>query len=557
MSFVHHEYLYLLIGVIPLFYVLLKAKTLDINEIFSKEVLDKIVVKQRGFISKRARLFILLVALIFMVLALARPVVLQEEKEEKEVEGFNLVIALDISKSMNAKDIFPTRLEYAKHLIFKVMDELKEAKISVIAFSSDAFLVSPFSEDFKSIEFLVSNLNPEFISAKGSSILSALSATKKVYDAINAQEGNVLLISDGADGKEIQESVEFAKANNLKVHVLNLGTKQGDSLEDENGVLIKDSEGHIVISKRDDAIAKVASSSDGSFLSVTSNTNTLELFVMQIRDASAKQKVQRDIYQGAQELFLYPLVFASILVFLSFNSLRFFLLFLVLFISKDVNAGLLDFLHVKKANDSYKSAKYEEASHEFSLLDSSEARYNEANALYKNKEYEKALERYKSIKNFKEENEYQRLHNLGNTYAALKQYDEAIKNYEEALKLKDDADTRHNLELLKNQKNQENKNQDNENQDKQEQREDKQQENQKNSDAKKESQSQEKQNESQNDQKEQEKTEQQNSTNEQKDKKMMSEIEAKKWEEKMKEKNFKTQPMKMQIQKRSSVENSW
>lgn len=561
MSFVHYEYLYLLIGLSVLLYYILKTKTVDVSEVFSKEVMEKILVKKKGFISKKTRLVMLLLALALMIIALARPVILQDEKQEKEVEGFNLVIALDISKSMNVKDIFPSRLEYAKHLIFKVMDELKEAKICVVAFSSDAFLVAPFSEDFKSIKFLVSNLNPEFISAKGSSMMSALRGAKKVYDAIGARSGNLLLISDGADGKEIQESISFAKESDLKVHVLNLGTQKGSSIEDENGALIKDKDGNIVISKRDDTIAKLSSSSGGSFLSIASSTNSLGLFTTQIRNASTKQKVKRDIYERTQELFMYPLVLSCVLVFFSFNSLRFFMLFLVILTCKDANAGMFDFLHVEKANESYKNKEYEKASKEFSMIDSNEAKYNEANALYKNKKYEKAQELYKSIKGFEKEKEYKRLHNLGNAYANLEQYDEAIKTYEEALKLKDDADTKYNLELLKEQKKKK------EQENKQQNRDEKEQKKQENKDKEKKKNEQnqkdndEKENSSEENkedtQKQKEEEKQQSDVKNQEQQKKMSEAEAKKWEEKMQDKVFKTQPMKMEIAKRKSIENNW
>jgi Ca-activated chloride channel family protein len=556
MSFLHTEYLLGLLLLLPFFYYIFRLKELDINSIFAQEVIEKIVVKKRGFISKKTRLLLLLSALVFMIIALSRPVILKDEKIQKELDGFNLLIALDISKSMNAKDIFPSRLEYAKHLIYKMMEELQEAKIGVLAFSSNSFLVSPFSEDFKSIEFLISNLNPEYISAKGSSLLSALESSKKIYDSINAKEANIVLISDGADGNEIEQSIKYAKANALKVHILNIGTKTGSSIEDKEGVLIKDKEGNIVITKRDDSIAELASQSGGSFLSVASNTNNLSLFVTQIRASSTKEKVTRDIYEGATELFIYPLFVSIVLVFFSFNSLRFFVIVLFVFTCKDANAGIFDFLHVNKANESYEKKEYKQAAQEFSVLDSDEARYNEANALYKNKEYEKALQKYNEIKSFENEKEYQRLHNIGNTLANMQKIDEAIKSYEEALKLKDDADTKYNLELLKKQQEQKQ----NQNQDKQQDQQDKEDKKQ---DEQKEQSSREEKNDNKQEGKEnqQEEKDKEDKNNEQQstkqEEKKMSEQEAKKWEEKMTNKEFKTQPFKLDEKQRKDVETTW
>lgn len=239
--------------------------------------------------------------------------------------------------------------------------------------------------------------------------------------------------------------------------------------------------------------------------------------------------MKHDKLEGAKELFIYPLIVSFVLVFFSFNAPRFFFIFLLLFTCKDVQAGLFDFYHLKKANESYKAKEYEQAAKEFSKLQNKEALYNEANALYKQKEFQKAQKIYEGLKFEDKTKEMQRLHNLGNSYVQTKEYEKAIKSYEEALQQKYDEDTKFNLELLKKQ-NKDKKDQNNS-------------QKQKNKEEKK------------NNQKQENKSDQ--AASDKKEEKQMSESEAQKWEKLMQNKELKTQPLIMEKNRNSDVQNSW
>jgi Ca-activated chloride channel family protein len=524
-SFAQQWYLLFLVLVVPLLILVMKMKSLNIEDIFSKEVRERVFVKSGTFLNYKRRLALLVLALAFMVVALARPVILDENVTKEDIEGFNLIVLIDVSKSMSVKDLFPSRLEYAKAFVSKVLQEFPEANVAVLAFSQDAFLVTPFSKDAKSIEFLVEHLNPEYLTTQGSLIVSALRATQKLKDA---QDAEILLLSDGADGL-IQESLDFIEEKNLRVHVLNIGTSKGDVIYNKDTELIKDKEGNIVISKRDDAVLALAKQSGGAYLSVSNVSVDTQKFLDSIKKVSKKIKMKHDKLEGAKELFIYPLIVSFVLVFFSFNAPRFFFIFLLLFTCKDVQAGLFDFYHLKKANESYKAKEYEQAAKEFSKLQNKEALYNEANALYKQKEFQKAQKIYEGLKFEDKTKEMQRLHNLGNSYVQTKEYEKAIKSYDEALKQKYDEDTKFNLELLKKQ-NKDKKDQNNS-------------QKQKNKEEKK------------NNQKQENKSDQ--AASDKKEEKQMSESEAQKWEKLMQNKELKTQPLIMEKNRNSDVQNSW
>lgn len=580
MKFLYPEFFFLLFLFIPLLYSIIKQKNRTLESVFSKEVLEKLLIRKQKYLSQKTRLILLCIALFFMVVALARPVLVDEKKHKEQVQGFDLLIALDISKSMLAQDIFPSRLLYAKSLANRVIDKLPNASIGVIAFSRASFLVSPLSEDKESIRFLLEHLNPNFSTLAGSSISSAIKSAKKMAEDLNLKHLNLLLISDGADGKEIEKSLQMLNKR-LKVYVLNIGTKKGSVIYEKNANALKDKNGNIVITKRDDSLIRLAQKSGGSFLSIPNNSVKIDKLIQDIKQKSVKEEKTKQTFTSYKELFIYPLSLALAFTFFSFNSLRFFLLFILLITySKDAHAGVFDFYHLHQANKSYKDKQYKKAYEEFSKLSSDEAKYNAANAAYKNKEYETAQKLYEDIHGFTGEKEHERLHNLGNTYANEKEFTKAIGAYERALKIQDDKDTRYNLDLLKkeqrrkkqdkqksNQQRDKNKqekhssNKQNQNLQKQEKTQNphKNQEQKKNKEFNKQEKERQKNKESQKRQNTLKQNQEQNGVKEEESvkKKFMSESEAKKWEKMLENQNLRTHPLLLNMNKDSNNDENW
>lgn len=573
MILVYPKALFLLVLVALILFLKKSKKLVLLENVFSKEILEKLEVKSSKYINKNIKFFLALLALVFMIIALSRPILLDKtEGQEVSYQSFDIAVVLDISKSMEAKDVFPDRLTFAKKSLEKIMSSMREANMAVIAFANDAFLVNPFSNDFDSIKFLLSNLNANSLSSKGSQIISALKATSKIYESSQEKKKIVLLISDGADGQDIDGISKYVKDNNIVLHVLSIGTKKGISLSDGDGGYIKDKNGNIVISKRDDKVLDIAKSSGGAYLSLSGDMSKLDWLANQIKATAQKKEIKKDKYEGAKELFYYPLAMALFLVFFVLNSPRLPFLVFLLFINTNAKAGLFDFWDSYKANESYKAKEYKKAQNYFSKIDKDEATYNKANSLYKQKKYKEALKAYESIESFEGDKELKRLYDIGNSYANLKKTDEAIKSYEKALKIKDDEDTKYNLELLKKQKKQQKKQKNKKNKDKKKQNQDK-----KNNQKEKNKQNKDDKNKSNKDKKEDKKKdgkkksekkkkdkgkkkegEQKSPQQAQKQEKKISETEAKKWEKKMKNRDFTTRPVKLQkAQGSNKNEISW
>jgi len=127
----------------------------------------------------------------------------------------------------------------------------------------------------------------------------------------------------------------------------------------------------------------------------------------------------------------------------------------LLFFSMFSSASLLDFNYLKEAKKAYNDKNYTKAQENYAKVKSDEAKFNEADSLYRQKKYKEAIEAYESITEPKLE--AKKLHNIGNSYAQMNKIDEAIKSYKEALKIADDKDTKFNLKLSKKRKKQKKK----------------------------------------------------------------------------------------------------
>jgi Ca-activated chloride channel family protein len=416
-----------------------------------------------SLVSYRKGLFF--VTLTCMIIALARPQLLKDNVREGEVVKMGmLAISLDVSQSMLATDAFPNRLVFAKHSIATMIEQLNEFKIALSAFSNDAFLVAPFSEDTSSLQFLLKHLDQHSMSTQGSSIVAAIVSSEKLFKPFNQEQKELLIVSDGGDGDDLEKAIEKAKALHIRVHLYLVGSAKGSTIKQDSGELLKDSNGNIVISRRYDGLQKLSLETGGAYVSTNGDSADVTWLCEQIGLKVHKSDVSKKNKTTAQELFYYPLVVALITLFVALYPLhvkKFYWVLFILLPLQPLHSGVLDFWEINKAHKAYETKDFTEAVKRFSTLEkekkSAQTAYNLANALYQQKEYEKALALYRGMQTKDAMLNYSRWHNIGNTLAQMRQIDKAISAYETALGIHEDEDTRYNLEFLKQQKQKENK----------------------------------------------------------------------------------------------------
>jgi Ca-activated chloride channel family protein len=309
------EFLWLLILLLPLLF-LIKNRSSGLENIFSQTVLEKIEIKKRT-IPKKIRDIILVMAMALVIVAIARPVINNGEIKVKS-SFINIVTAIDMSKSMFADDIYPNRFEFAKNKFYNSLKYLKNAKVALIGFSSQTFLISPLTEDFHSLKFLAKNLNLDYLSLKGTDILTALKAANNLFG--KEKKKILLLFTDGGDESSFDKEIEYAKKHDIAIYVYNIGTTKGGVIKTKDGVL-KDKNGDIVVVKRNDAIKELALKSGGAFLKYSLQKDDIKALTDDITRKFKAKEQESSTIKDTKELFYYPLALAIILFFISLFSL--------------------------------------------------------------------------------------------------------------------------------------------------------------------------------------------------------------------------------------------
>ena len=309
------EFLWFLLLLLPLFYFL-KAQDNDLESVFSKEVLKRVKLKGNS-LSKRLRNILLLISMALTIIALARPQI--DNGEIKVKSSFiNIVTAIDMSKSMFANDVYPTRFDFAKKKFLDSLNYFDKSKIALIGFSSQTFLISPLTQDFHSLKFLAKNLNLDYLNLKGTDIMVALESANNLLG--DEKKKNILIFTDGSDQKEFSKEIEYCKKNNIVVYIYNIGTDKGGVIKDKGSVL-KDKNGNIVIVKRTDNIKTLAINTGGAYMKYSLANDDMKLLADTIQNSYESKKEEDSTIKDRKELFYYPLSLAILLFFIALFSI--------------------------------------------------------------------------------------------------------------------------------------------------------------------------------------------------------------------------------------------
>jgi Ca-activated chloride channel family protein len=460
MSFLHPEFLYYMLPPLLILFGLLLTQKESQAQFFSKEVMDRLRVSANTLTIKARNALFLLMG-ILMILALAQPVI-KEGTVEVKAKSADITIALDISDSMLATDVYPNRLDMAKQKVLTLLDEAPNERIGIVAFAKNSYLVSPLSFDTRAVAFLLRNLDTSSITEKGTDFLSVLDVVSKAQE--DKAKKYLLILSDGGDKSDFSDEIKMAKEQGIVVFVLGVATKKGAPIKLSDGSFIKQ-DGDILVSKLNENIADLAVKTGGVYIQSTTSSNDIKTMLQEITDKSDEKELKSEKIQKSTPLFYYPLAIALLILLIATSSVRkreslnissVFMLFSLLFVNQHVEAGMLDFMELSKAKEAYAKEDYESSAKLYEKYanesGSGEGYYNAANAYYKQKKYKEAVEAYKKATFDTEEARAKNYSNMGNAYAKEgvgESLQKAVESYEESLKIKEDKETRENLEEVK------------------------------------------------------------------------------------------------------------
>lgn len=372
----------------------------------------------------------LLVSVVFLIIALARPVLPQKPVTAEEA-GSDVIFAVDLSYSMRGTDLSPSRLEVAKKLLHDVVRRDQKDRFGVIGFTTSAIILSPLTKDTELLEHLFSSLDQSQIITKGTDVTSALELSRKMS---HSARPIVILLTDGGDEASYENEADFVRDNHLALSVVMLATNDGSTIPMPDGSSLKDENGHIVVSARNDAIEEVVH--DGKIIR---NADAEEILSL-IEDARQNDFTGKTSLMRYQELFYIPLGLALIAFIAAFTTVgqklsRLFIPVLAL-IGVSAQGGMLDFGYIYLAERNYFQGDFERSAELYRHVEGERAKYNRANALYKAGKYADALGIYRSIRSDSASFKANVFYNMGNCHIRLQEFGEAREAFLKSLTLR-------------------------------------------------------------------------------------------------------------------------
>lgn len=246
-------------------------------------------------------------SLAFMVIVfiLARPQ-FGTKLETVKTEGVEIMVALDVSNSMLARDINPSRLDKAKMMLSKLVDDLENDKVGLVVFAGDAYTQLPITTDYVSAKMFLNSINTEMVPTQGTAIGRAIKTAMNSFSPESSAEQAIIVITDGENHED--DAVEAARAavqKGVKVSVVGVGSTKGAPIPVKGSTnnFIKDNEGKIVITKLNEAMAQeVAKAGEGVYVRADNTNGALQALINEVRTMKSAE-FERKTYSEYNEQF--------------------------------------------------------------------------------------------------------------------------------------------------------------------------------------------------------------------------------------------------------------
>ena len=430
------------------------------------------------------KFWMLQAALALLIVMLARPQFGTKISNEQRT-GIETIIAMDISNSMLAEDITPSRLDRSKMMVENLVDHFTNDKIGLLVFAGDAFVQLPITSDYVSAKMFLSSIDPSMMATQGTDIARAIDMATHSFTQEEGIGKAIIVITDGEDHEGgALESAKAAKDAGMRVYVLGVGSTQGAPIPiPGTGDYMKDNTGNTVMSAlNEDMCRQVAQAGGGAYIHVENNSAAQDQLDNELNKL-AKKETTSTVYSEFDEQFQAVAILALLLLILEiciYDRRNPLLKRLSLFGSKKKAAATVALLlvaitasaqtdrqYIREGNKQFRVGQYDKAEVSYRKAveknpKNPQAAYNLGNALMAQKKDSAAVQQFEQATRI-ETNPLRKAaayHNMGVICQTHKMYGEAIEAYKNALRLNpNDDETRYNLVLCKKQKQKQDKNQ--------------------------------------------------------------------------------------------------
>ncbi len=355
-----------------------------------------------------------------------------------------IVIALDLSRSMDAQDLTPSRLTRARLKILDILDRRASGQTALVVYSSNAFTVTPLTNDADTVAALVNSLSTDIMPSRGSYPLAAINKGRQLLEQAGAALGEVLLITDGGSSPAAEQAAEDLSAAGFSLSVLAVGTTEGAPIPRAGGGFVTDRSGNIAVPRLEaSGLRRLAAAGGGRFTVMTADDQDIgELLSGAVGSSSGSESdesLATDQWKEEGPWLLLLLVPMAALAFR--KGLVLVLVVFILPVTEPAHAFTWQDLWLTKDQQA------EQLLEEGSAVDAA-GLFNDpgwrAVANYRAGDYGGSAAGFGNLE------DTQSLYNLGNALARLGEFETAIDAYEEVLEIDPDAeDARYNRDLLK------------------------------------------------------------------------------------------------------------
>jgi Ca-activated chloride channel family protein len=353
-----------------------------------------------------------------------------------------LVIALDLSQSMNSSDIKPTRLSRARFKIADILKQRKDGQTALIVYAGDAFTVTPLTEDTETIASQLSALQTDIMPRQGSNTVLALEKAVELLKQSGLQSGEILLITDAVDFDKSVDAVESLAGYHLSI--LGVGTAEGAPIKSAQGGFLKDGQGNIVLPKlNSNELSRLASKGNGIYKTISDDDSDIESLLKQFDNLTEKQSNADSnlLIDQWDEKGPWLLLLALPLVAMQFRKGLLSLAFICLLPFPEPSYALewkdLWQTRNQQAQQAFERQNYQQASEQFD------------NAQWKAASQYKAGQFQQAVDALNQDESATGLYNKGNALARLGKLQEALDAYKQSLeKNPANEDANYNKELV-------------------------------------------------------------------------------------------------------------